>query len=365
MRRAHFELLVSNVRLGTGSDALSHLMATAADLVNADVAFLGLVAEGRVEVLSGYQLPFYAKREWQLPPKISARLAAPLFCRDPAHAELEAAYPDEWSFLLSAPLRMGDGDSRLVLACVGYGAAETVPSDALDRLQAIAGSCSFQLRLLAELLVRDKPLSEVQPQPITFAAEQLAPYQPETECNAAPTEVTAEFILKTLVQARRMTTRNGVSYTTTAKWRTAIKDWQIIALRALKKQPPPTLLEAAAEKVLQAAHDLVGKGGFTSVVSVPCGHSGPGCFSSLLAQAIASRAGVRCIPLFEDMCLAGSSHPKTNATRPKMRISGLVDPSDRVLLVDDVATSGAHIAEATNLLRQAGCAVLPIAWIGA
>jgi hypothetical protein len=260
---------------------------------------------------------------------------------------------------------MGDGNGRLVLACLGYGAAEAVPSDALDRLQAIAGSCSFQLRLLAELLVRDKRLAEVQPQPANFAAEQPAHYQPHSDSNTVPTEVTAEFILKTLVPARRMTTRNGVSYTTTAKWRSAIKDWQIVALRALKKQPPPALLEAAAQKVLQAAHDLVGKGGFTSVVSVPCGHSGPGCFSSLLAQAIASIAGVRCIPLFEDMCLAGSSHPRTNATRPKMRMSGQVDPSERVLLVDDVATSGAHIAEATNLLRQAGCAVLPIAWIGA
>jgi len=34
-----------------------------------------------------------------------------------------------------------------------------------------------------------------------------------------------------------------------------------------------------------------------------------------------------------------------------------------VLLIDDVATSGAHIEEAAMLLRAAAPAVLPLVWI--
>lgn len=364
MRQSHFELLVGNVRAGTGSDALVHLMGTAARLVNADVAFLALVSDRHVDVLSGYQLPLYVERNWPIAPRISALLSGPLFCKDPSQAQLESAYLDDWGFLVSAPLRLGDGGGRLVLVCIGYGAPETVPSDALDRLQGVAASCAFHLRLLTELLVREKWQVAAVPTPPLVAAEEVSSYEPASTSDDVPTEITAEFILKTLVRTRRMVTRNGVSYTTTAKWRIGIKDWQIVALRALKKQPPAALSEGAADMVLGVAHDLVGKGGFSVVVSVPCGHSGPGCFSSRLGEAVAQKAGVRYLPMFEDMCLTGSSHPRTNARRPKMRMHGVIDPNERVLLVDDVATSGSHIAEATSLLRKAGCAVLPVAWIG-
>ena len=365
MRKAHFDLLISNVRTGTGGDGLIHLMAMATAVVKADVAFLALVTDGRVEVLSGYQLPLSAKGEWQVPSQFTTRLDMPLFCEGSAHAGLETAYPHDWGFLLSAPLQLHENGSRLVLGCVGYSPPETVPPNALDRLQAIAASCGFQLRLLAEILVSERRQAQIVSQPVSHVAEQSACYHGEGEETAASTEVTADFILTTLVQARRINTRNGVSYTTTARWRTGIKNWQILALKALKKQPPPILLDAAADNIMRAMHDLVGKGGFTAVVPVPCGHSGPGCLSSLLAKTIAAKADVRCIPLFEDMCLTGSSHPKANARRPKMRIVDTVDKSERVLLIDDVATSGSHIAEATSLIRQVGCTVMPICWIGA
>ncbi len=59
----------------------------------------------------------------------------------------------------------------------------------------------------------------------------------------------------------------------------------------------------------------------------------------------------------------GSSHPKTNAKRAPMRLAAPVEGP--VLLVDDVATSGRHIEEASLLLRaQTAGAVLAVAWIG-
>ncbi len=43
----------------------------------------------------------------------------------------------------------------------------------------------------------------------------------------------------------------------------------------------------------------------------------------------------------------------------------LAQPTDQpTLIIDDVATSGAHLEEATRLLRTPTTPVLAIAWIG-
>ena len=67
------------------------------------------------------------------------------------------------------------------------------------------------------------------------------------------------------------------------------------------------------------------------------------------------------VQAFANVPLKGSSHPKENARRPGLLLKRAV--SEPVLLVDDVATSGAHLEEAAKLLRPHCRAVLPIAWI--
>ena len=73
--------------------------------------------------------------------------------------------------------------------------------------------------------------------------------------------------------------------------------------------------------------------------------------------------GINYEDAFETIEVTGSSHPKTNLKRPKMRMAKV--PIGPILLVDDVATSGAHIEEATMALRKHDLAVTSIAWIGA
>lgn len=173
--------------------------------------------------------------------------------------------------------------------------------------------------------------------------------------------VVSRFLLSTLIAQRRLLRRGPVPYHALYRWRSTIKDVQIEALKALKRDPGDAFLGTVAEQMAGAAAALFGSGTFKAVVPVPCGSSGGNCLSVKLARLIAVRLGVDFIEAFEPIDLPGSSHPKNNIRRPAMRIKAA--PKVPVLLIDDVATSGAHIEEAAQLLRRSAPAVLPLVWI--
>jgi hypothetical protein len=175
--------------------------------------------------------------------------------------------------------------------------------------------------------------------------------------------VVSSFLLTTLIRQKRLLKRGRIAYHGIAKWRANVKDTQIAALRAIKADPPHAFLAAVADEMATAASALFGSQTFKAVVPVPCGSSGPNCLSHRLAKLIAARLNVDFIDAFEPLPQIGSSHPKQNRRRLKMRI---VDAPDvPVLLIDDVATSGEHIEEAATLLLQSSPAVLPLTWIAA
>jgi predicted amidophosphoribosyltransferase len=176
-------------------------------------------------------------------------------------------------------------------------------------------------------------------------------------------EATAAFLLETLVQRRALRSRNDVSFVTLRCWRQSIRAHQISALRAIKRNAPASIAAEIAAEMGDDIRSLFGAGNFRAVVPMPCGNSGSErCLSVLIAQALARDLG---LPVAHALALhpaSGSSHPKTNLKRPPMR---LVTPVDGpVLLIDDVATSGRHIEEATRLLRSTGASVLALAWLG-
>ena len=133
-------------------------------------------------------------------------------------------------------------------------------------------------------------------------------------------------------------------------------------MHAIKRDPSGHLLDTVADELAAAATSLFGKRTFHAVVPVPCGNSGPMCLALRLAARVAERFDLPLIEAFAPLPSTGTSHPKRNITRAKMTL--IEAPTAPVLLIDDVATSGAHIAEATQLLRQTAPAVLPLAWIG-
>lgn len=98
------------------------------------------------------------------------------------------------------------------------------------------------------------------------------------------------------------------------------------------------------------------------VTAVPCGHSrSPECWGKRLARVVARRIGAPFIQIFADRPVAGTSHPKEFAKLPPLK---QIDSAfDRVLVVDDVATSGWHIEEILTALRLTGSSAVAVAWI--
>jgi hypothetical protein len=173
--------------------------------------------------------------------------------------------------------------------------------------------------------------------------------------------VVSEFLLTTLIRQKRLLRRGVVPYHALARWRTPIKDTQIAALKALKRDPGDAFLALIAEEMAQAARTLFGQQTFKGVTHVPCGNSGSNCLAARLASQVAANLGVEAIDAFEPLAPSGGSHPRGNTRRASMVLRQ--KPDVPVLLIDDVATSGAHIEEAAMLLRATAPAVLPLVWI--
>lgn len=190
----------------------------------------------------------------------------------------------------------------------------------------------------------------------------------ETRRVAAPTpdspSVVTEFLLTTLIKQRRLLRRGVVPYHALRRWRASVKDAQLAALKALKNDPSDVFVHAVAEEIAATARALYGQETFQAVVAVPCGNSGPGCLAARLAPAVAGLLDLPHIDAFDPLPPSGGSHPQANVRRAKMHQKSPVDCP--VLLIDDVATSGAHLAEAALALKAAGApAVLPMAWLAA
>ena len=173
----------------------------------------------------------------------------------------------------------------------------------------------------------------------------------------------SRFLLDSLVQGTRLRQRNGISYLTLRRWRTGVIQYQIDVLRSLKQNPPSLLVNAIADEIVGALDVALGLKACKLVVPIPCSRSSSEtCLSILLAEKVAAKLRLPAVRALSADPAEGKSHPMANLNRPPMRLVVPVDTT--VLLVDDVATSGAHIEEATRLLRPVAGSVLSIAWIG-
>ncbi|MEZ5852808.1 MAG: phosphoribosyltransferase [Hyphomicrobiaceae bacterium] len=178
-------------------------------------------------------------------------------------------------------------------------------------------------------------------------------------------EPTQQFLLTTLRKRLSMHSRGGITYFTSRTWRVPIKDQQIAALRALKTHLPPDFVAKVSEELGETIRRVHGTSHIDTVVGVACGHSLPDrCFSAKLAQMVAARLGCSYVDAFQATKREGTSHPRKNTGLGAMRLKSDIDVGERVVLVDDVATTGTHLERASKALSARAKHVMPIAWIG-
>jgi PAS domain S-box-containing protein len=178
-----------------------------------------------------------------------------------------------------------------------------------------------------------------------------------------PTDPSQMFLLETLVKRRAIRHRKSVTYLTLRSWRQPIREYQIKALRALKQNLPADFPKAIAKEIAEEVESLFGKAGFKAIVPMPCSHSSASsCLSLEIARALGQELSLPVIQAFIPQPAKGVSHPKENAKRPPLMLARIIE--EPILLIDDVATSGAHIEEATKLLKPTTKAVMSIVWIG-
>lgn len=183
------------------------------------------------------------------------------------------------------------------------------------------------------------------------------------EALASPNPMAA-FLLDTLTHKRKHRNRNDFHYVTVRSWRTNVKSYQISAIKALKQDPPPEFVVAVAAEIADAAAAIYGRDTIDCIVPIPCGHSRTRrCLSVHLAENVAMIMNKDFQEAFEPRFAHGSSHPATNANLQPIKL--VRPPRGKVLLVDDIATSGQHLEEAAAALRRQSGHVFAIAWLGA
>lgn len=157
--------------------------------------------------------------------------------------------------------------------------------------------------------------------------------------------------------------RNGVAYMVATHWRTDLKSEQIQHLKQAKAAGCCQTCDIAAASISGLLRKVFGSLDGAVITSVPCGHSRvPDCLGKRLAQAVAASMDCPFLQVWEDRFVSGVSHPKQFATLPPLQWRA--KPTGRVIVIDDVATSGWHLEEALNALRAAGLEAFGIAWIG-
>jgi hypothetical protein len=169
-------------------------------------------------------------------------------------------------------------------------------------------------------------------------------------------------IMQSLVYRPTIFRRNEMRWMSVYRWKAGCKEEGLAALKQAKRELDPKIIDEAALALAALICELFGEQPADGVTNVPCGHSRrTDCFGKRLAQAVAERLQIKFVQVFADRPSPGVSHPKQFANVIPLR--QINTPPQFVFVVDDLATSGQHLEEATLALRQLGVAASALAWI--
>lgn len=354
-----FDDAVALIAQGPGVDPIRHLLDTAQSLSGAPIAYVIAKRDGERQLIASAGLPFETFGAiTRMEPGSELVFDGPIVINDVSkHPEARnhslVKGPPGFRWLAAVPIQIPGLRYKLSLCCADPRLGVERPSDFMVQLGYVATGIADTLRMLSTICRLQKQAQ---------ACSSVVRDHPAPAYQAESVNVVARFLQSTLIAKRRSLRRDSVVYHAAAGWRAAIKSWQLEALKAIKQDPPATLVCEVAAQLADVAQEAWGTA-FKAVVPVACGHSGPNCLAKRLAREVGRITGVPLIDAFETLPVTGTSHPRKNGARPRMQVR--TAPTDPVLLIDDVATSGAHLVEASHLLRATAPAVFPLVWIAA
>lgn len=157
--------------------------------------------------------------------------------------------------------------------------------------------------------------------------------------------------------------RGEAAWISARSWRAIGRADQLKAFKLAKLSLDAEVIAAAATDLADLVKAIVGKPGM--VTCVPCGHSRrPDCFGFRLANKVATLIGSPFVEAWAFRPVSGSSHPKQFRHLPPLVPQDAIAIDRQCLLVvDDLVTSGYHMAEALTDARSRGVAAIGAAWI--
>lgn len=171
------------------------------------------------------------------------------------------------------------------------------------------------------------------------------------------------FLARTLPKQPVLKSKNGVTYTVIRRWKSQLKETQIAAIQALKVSTNSVAAELAAAEIVETMQNVFPGLAFDFIVPIPCGSSGMArCLSVQIAERISSHLNIPLNNCLSNNTAVGTSHPKKSIKLKPYAVNAAVH--GKVLLVDDIVTTGTHLLKANHALRDAGVATFSIGWIG-
>ncbi len=367
MPSAQLGISAMGLARGGGSQFLERMLILATDHMGADGAVLIARREESCDVLCSVGLPLSAD-------VVIGEQQYSAFCKSSGVLIEDARRSkdvEHWQFVTTAPYWQSIKPMKLdiripdVQVLAVFGTHQSVaprtmrePPPFFGKLIDVLHDLFYLIAEIADLSNRQMMFGNAQ----NVLKEEASVFEFRQQGDEGNSNVVERFLMDTLIQQPRVLSRGTVSYHAIRRWRRSVKAEQISALKAIKKTPSAGFEARAAEEMSSWCRRAFGGAAFANVVAVPCGHSGTDCLARRIGQKVAAMLGVNYVDAFAPLVVQGSSHPKTNVKRPKMQLATV--PIGPILLVDDVATSGAHIEEATVMLRKHDLAVTSIAWIG-
>ena len=180
---------------------------------------------------------------------------------------------------------------------------------------------------------------------------------------ASTDQSAAAFLLRTLPKKHRLLARNGVSFTAVRTWRSALKEYQIAALKSIKELTErDDVARTVAGEMAEAVTSQLGRNFINHIVPIPGGSSGRSdAFSVRLADEMGKLLGCEMVPALRGNVERGSSHPKKSARLGEYEVTTKLPGA--TLVVDDVITSGRHMELAVKALREKGVNCFAVGWI--